>query len=194
MYIMLFSLHRTVFALIMPKNNDCTFTMLPLVLTVFLTCMVLTAMITDITRFIIPNLLVVMILLTYPSLLFIAPVMPDWQISLLIALGTFFIGFGMFALKLMGGGDVKLLAVLALYLGKESFFDFLFWTAIFGGILSVVLVTVRPIVTYLVTKAGKPPNFVPRILIVGEPAPYGVAIGMSFLILLWSGRVTGISF
>lgn len=167
--------------------------MLPLVLTVFLTCMVLTAMITDITRFLIPNLLVVMILLTYPSLLLISPVMPDWRISLLIALATFCVGFSMFALRIMGGGDVKLIAVLALFLGQESFMAFLVWTALFGGAMSLILILIRPVIAYAVTKSGRPPNSIPRILVVGEGVPYGVAIGTAFLILLWSGRVTGIA-
>ena len=70
--------------------------MLLLIISVFLTCMVITAMITDITSFIIPNLLVVIILLTYPTMVLLVPVTPDWKMSLLIGLATFAVGFLLF--------------------------------------------------------------------------------------------------
>lgn len=163
-----------------------------LILSVFITCMVITAMITDITRFIIPNLLVVIILLTYPTLLFLAPVMPDWQIALLIGLATFFVGFVLFALKIMGGGDVKLLAVMAIFVSKSAFIQFLMLIAISGGALSVLLLVSRPMAAYSFSKLGKNAASIPRILTTDEPVPYGVAIGLSFLILLWSGQIPGI--
>lgn len=164
-----------------------------LALSVFLTCMVITAMMTDISRFIIPNLLVVIILLTYPTLLFIAPVMPDWKIATLIGLATFFAGFILFALKVMGGGDVKLLAVMAIFVGKASFVPFLTLIAIFGGVLSVLLLLLRPFTAYVFSKFEKPAASIPQILTTDAPVPYGVAIGLSFLTLLWGGQIPGIA-
>lgn len=164
-----------------------------LIISVFLTCMVITAMITDITSFIIPNMLVVIILLTYPTVVFLAPVMPDWKMSLLIGGATFAIGFILFAFKAMGGGDVKLLAVIAMFVGKAVFFQFLMLMAVLGGALSIVLLLSRPIAAYIFARLGKPSTSIPRILTVGEPVPYGVAIGSAFLIMLWNGQISGIT-
>lgn len=164
-----------------------------LILSVFITCMVITAMLTDLTSFIIPNLLVVIILLTYPILLFIAPVMPDWKTSLMIGGGVFLVGFALFATGAMGGGDVKLLAVIALIVGKPAFPEFVMDVAILGGVLSVVLIATRKAIAYYFLRTGKSTEHLARILKVGEPAPYGVAIGMSFLWLLWHGQVSGVT-
>lgn len=164
-----------------------------LILSVFVTCMVVTAMITDMTSFIIPNLLVVIILLTYPIALFFSPVMPDWKMALLIGFGTFIIGFFLFSLKAVGGGDVKLFAVLSLFVGKPFFPEFLMQVAVLGGLLSVVLILARKMITYCTLRFGKPAGEIPRLLKTGEPAPYGIAIGLSFLVLLWGGHVSGVT-
>lgn len=164
-----------------------------LALSVFITCMVMTAMITDMTSFIIPNLLVVVLLLTYPIVLFFAPVMPDWKLSLLIGFGTFVAGYFLFSIKAIGGGDVKLFAVLSLFVGEPSFPEFLMEVALLGGLLSVVLILARKMIAYSVSRFGIPAGEIPRLLKTGEPAPYGIAIGMAFLMLLWGGHVSGVT-
>ena len=166
-------------------------------MSVFITCMVITAIITDITTYIIPNLLVIIILLCYPIIVLMAHVtahpMPDWQMGLLFGAGTFLVGFVLFAIKAMGGGDVKLLAVIALYAGKSAFLPFIVTTAILGGVLSIFLLITRPIALYVYGRLGKTPADIPRILSSGAPVPYGVAIGFSFIFLIWTGEIAGIA-
>jgi prepilin peptidase CpaA len=119
--------------------------------------------------------------------------MPDWKSSLMIGGGAFAVGFALFALNLMGGGDVKLLAVISLFVGKEAFVDFITLVALLGGALSILLVVTRKAIAHSVVRLGKSTESLPRILTVGAPAPYGVAIGLAFLILLWEGHISNIS-
>ena len=55
------------------------------------------------------------------------------------------VGIGMFSLRLLGGGDAKLLACVALWFGFEFLLEYLTLAAICGGILSVALLAFRGI-------------------------------------------------
>lgn len=160
---------------------------------IFVTWMIIAAMISDVTRFIIPNRLVLVLLISYPIIVLLSPVTPDWKSSLMIGGGAFAVGFALFALNLMGGGDVKLLAVIALFVGKDAFVDFITLVALLGGALSILLVVARKMIAHSFIRLGKSTQSLPRILTVGAPAPYGVAIGLAFLILLWEGHISNIS-
>jgi len=46
---------------------------------------------------------------------------------------------GLFALRMMGGGDVKLLTVLALWIAPALFLKLLIIMALLGGVLTLVL-------------------------------------------------------
>lgn len=163
-----------------------------LAIAVLLTCLMITVMITDITRFIIPNLLVLSILLLYPAVLYFAPTMPDWQSALLIGLASFAVGFVIFIFNLMGGGDIKLFTVAAIFVGKDNFFEFLMLVSLMGGCLALLLVAIRPIVPFIASKCGKIDK-IPKVLTVGQPAPYGVAIALGFIMLLWAGKIAGVN-
>jgi prepilin peptidase CpaA len=144
----------------------------------------------DATRFIIPNWLVGGLLLLYPLAVFLAPnsgqpnFMPiDWQMALLAMLCAFAVGYVVFALNLMGGGDVKLIIVLSLWVGWEKLVMFGFYFAFLGGIMSIALLLIRPIIPHLTSK--KPP----RVLRNKEPVPYGLAIAGAFLLMLMNGQI-----
>ncbi|MEI6730638.1 MAG: hypothetical protein WCL30_05200, partial [Pseudomonadota bacterium] len=110
----------------------------------------------------------------------------------LVALASFAGGFVIFALKFMGGGDVKLFTALTLYVGKLGFIDFLVGVGIYGGILTLLLLAIRPAASYLVSK-NRDTITIPRVLKIGEPVPYGIAIGIAFLHTLWAGGIPGIT-
>lgn len=65
---------------------------------------------------------------------------PDVAIQLGVALVAFLLLAGLFALKMMGGGDVKLLTVLALWVSPLHFMQLLLIMAIAGGVLTVLMV------------------------------------------------------
>lgn len=66
---------------------------------------------------------------------------PDvaWQLG--IAMVTFAACAGLFALRAMGGGDVKLLSALALWIAPSWFLKLVIMMALLGGVLTVVMAT-----------------------------------------------------
>ncbi|MFL0357372.1 prepilin peptidase [Erythrobacter sp. GH1-10] len=64
---------------------------------------------------------------------------PDIAIQLGVALAAFAVLAGMFALGLMGGGDVKLLTALALWIEPNAFLQLLVIMALAGGVLTIVM-------------------------------------------------------
>jgi len=95
---------------------------------------------TDIRRRQIDNGLTAGIALTAP-LFWIAQGLPlaavGWQLA--VALAAFVVLAALFAIRAMGGGDVKLLTALALWIKPEWFLHLLMVMALAGGLLTVVM-------------------------------------------------------
>ena len=64
---------------------------------------------------------------------------PGVALQLGIAAAAFAVFAGLFALKMMGGGDVKLLTALALWIEPTLFLKLLIVMALAGGVLTIVL-------------------------------------------------------
>lgn len=64
---------------------------------------------------------------------------PGVAIHLGVALATFAITAGLFALKMMGGGDVKLLTALALWIEPSWFLQLVVIMAVAGGVLTIIM-------------------------------------------------------
>ncbi len=64
---------------------------------------------------------------------------PGVAMQLGVALAAFAILAGMFALRMMGGGDVKLLTVLALWIEPGWFLKLIIVMALVGGVLTIVM-------------------------------------------------------
>ena len=102
------------------------------------------------------------------------------------------IGFAMFSQGWLGGGDAKLIASTALWIGLDHLFAFLLWTTILGGVLSVVV---------LVYRRTLPPIWLlrqPWAMRLHDPKegiPYGVAIAGAGLIVypetIWMTGIAG---
>ena len=63
---------------------------------------------------------------------------PDVALQLGVALATFAVLAVLFALKAMGGGDVKLLTALALWIAPMLFLKLVIVMALVGGVLTLV--------------------------------------------------------
>lgn len=61
----------------------------------------------DVTRYIIPNWLVGVLLVLYPAFVLMSPVPVGWPMALAAAGLMFVVGVVIFAFRLMGGGDVS---------------------------------------------------------------------------------------
>lgn len=68
---------------------------------------------------------------------------PDVAIQLGVALAAFAVFAGMFAFGMMGGGDVKLLTALALWIEPNAFLQLLLVMAVAGGLLTVGMAAVH---------------------------------------------------
>jgi prepilin peptidase CpaA len=64
---------------------------------------------------------------------------PGAALQITLAVVTFFVLAGLFALRAMGGGDVKLLTALALWMPAVLFLKLLVIMALAGGILTIAL-------------------------------------------------------
>lgn len=138
----------------------------------------------DATRFVIPNWLNGALLAVFPVMALLVPTSFDWVSPLIMFAVLFAAGFGLFALNIMGGGDVKLLAVLGLYVGWGRLgLEFVIYMSLIGGGLSVCLLLMRQIAPGIWLKLKL--KTIPKILTVGEPVPYGLAIAGSFLWMVW---------
>ncbi|MEQ8412723.1 MAG: prepilin peptidase [Erythrobacter sp.] len=68
---------------------------------------------------------------------------PGVAIQLGVALAAFALLAGLFALRVMGGGDVKLLTALALWIEPMLFLQLLVVMAVAGGLLTIVMGTLH---------------------------------------------------
>jgi len=148
----------------------------------------------DATTFTIPNWISLAIFgAFYPAALLLGMSPAEIGISTLIGVGALVAGMGMFAAGWIGGGDAKLFAASALWIGWSALFPFLAVTALAGGGLAVMLMLarsmwLRPITTGMTGWVG-------RLATPGENVPYGVAIAVgaltafpkSPLVLLFTG-------
>lgn len=101
----------------------------------------LVAAFTDIRRRQIDNWLTAAIALAAPLFWWSSglALWPDVAIQFGVALAAFAILAGLFALRMMGGGDVKLLTALALWIAPGLFLKLVIIMALLGGILTIVM-------------------------------------------------------
>jgi prepilin peptidase CpaA len=129
----------------------------------------------DMARMIIPNGVSIALAAAFP-LAALAAGLPLGQLGmhLLFAAGVLVVGFFLFAGNIIGGGDAKLLAAAAAWIGPAGFLDFAVWTALAGGALAATVLLARANSGHLVAIGA--PDFVHRLLTPKKGIPYGVAI------------------
>jgi prepilin peptidase CpaA len=140
------------------------------ILLVILALLLVVAAVIDVRTFTISNRLNLGVALMAPLYWWSAhlPLWPDIGIQVAIAAGVFALLAVAFYAGMMGGGDVKLAAALALWFSPQSTLRFLVFMSIAGGLLTLVVVGLHR----LKKKPGKP------------EVPYGVAIAVGGLIIL----------
>lgn len=148
-----------------------------------LTCLLLIACAYDLTEFRIPNAVpFALILLFFIKTAAVAGFV-GWPEHVVAFCLTFALGFLAFALGVIGGGDAKLMAALALWFGISALPSFLAITGIGGGVLALILVAVRHAVARTPIAAGPPAGW--RLLDRQAPVPYALPIALAALWLEW---------
>jgi prepilin peptidase CpaA len=102
------------------------------------------------------------------------------------------VAFVFFARGWIGGGDAKLAAATALWLGFDHLMPYLLYASVFGGLLSILLLNVRtmPLPGLL---SGKP--WAERLHHPDSGVPYGIALAAAALVVypdtIWMKAVAG---
>lgn len=136
----------------------------------------------DIASYTIPNFLQVLLLAAFLAFAFAAE-MPlavlGWH--LLVGAIALCLGFALFALGYIGGGDAKLFAAVALMFGAHDAAGFGMLASIFGGLLTLGLLAMRraPLPGFL---ASMP--WLLRLHDEREGVPYGVALAAAAFVQL----------
>ncbi|MEO3429572.1 prepilin peptidase [Pelagibius sp. CAU 1746] len=134
----------------------------------------------DLWKFVIPNWIPVSLVGLFLAAGYFLPTPVDW-LSHLGAMGAVFLGtLVLYRFHIIGGGDLKLLVAVALWTGLGGLLEFVILTAVAGGVLSLGLLGLRRLLSGLLVLQTVPDRIakapLPRILLPGEPMPYGVAI------------------
>src|SRR5262249_49710862 len=135
----------------------------------------------DFMRLKIPNWLTGALALGFLPAALIAQGPVDWLSHLEAGLAVFAGAALLFALRLLGGGDVKLLAAVALWCGLHLVVPLIFLVALVGGVFALIVLGLRqPIVqTSLVALLRR----VPMFLHAKMPIPYGIPIAIAGIAL-----------
>jgi prepilin peptidase CpaA len=90
------------------------------------------------------------------------------------------VGFTLFSFSWIGGGDAKLAAATALWFGFNHLFDYLIYSSILGGVLTLLLIQFRmlPLPQVLVGR-----DWVERLHRRGGGIPYGIALAAAALLI-----------
>jgi prepilin peptidase CpaA len=140
------------------------------ILTIVLAVLLLVAAVIDVRTFTISNRLNLAVALLAPLYWFAIslPLWPGVGIQLAMGAGVFVLLAGAFYAGMMGGGDVKLAAALALWFQPASIIKFLVLMSLAGGVLTLAILAVHR----WKRREGRP------------EIPYGVAIAFGGLAIL----------
>jgi prepilin peptidase CpaA len=142
--------------------------------------LVIVAALKDLSSFTIPNWISVALALAFAPAALVAGVsLGAVGLSFAVAFGVLVLAAGMFALGWIGGGDAKLMAASALWVGLRGLAPFALYTGLAGGALALLLVAMRSAWVRPLAEAG--PAWAKRLATPGEAAPYGVAIAIGAL-------------
>ncbi len=135
----------------------------------------------DLFTMTIPNNVSLVLLAAFPVLAYAVGVSPEtigWHLS--CGMGILAITFAMFALGWIGGGDAKLAAATALWLGWDHMLDFGFIASILGGVLTLAFLQMRriPLPISLLSRV-----WIERLHNSANGVPYGIALAAAGLIV-----------
>lgn len=152
-----------------------------LTLSLFLGLLVAAAL-GDIKTYRIPNAVSLALLALYPFYALTSP----HPVAPLQSLGVMAIvlaaGFALFQFKAMGGGDVKLITVAALFAGPQLALEFVLITTLFGGFIAILMLNgpMRVALAFALDHVGSRQL---RDALLTETIPYGVAIAAGGMFL-----------
>jgi len=98
----------------------------------------------DVATYKIPNWLSLALALVFPLAALDAGMsLGEFGMHMGVGLVVLVAGFGLFAARLIGGGDAKLLAATSLWMGEGALVQFFIYAALVGGLLALALILFR---------------------------------------------------
>ena len=134
----------------------------------------ITAALSDLKEYRIPNKISLALLALYPLHVLVSPTPVGWLMALTAASLVFAAGLTLFFCGLVGGGDVKFLAATSLWAGATLTPRLLLVMALAGGALGLMALAVQNVRRYRAT--GIVGVIVPDTTVAAPKLPYGVAI------------------
>lgn len=135
--------------------------------------------ISDICSYTIPNRYSLAIALVYPAHILLAAQPVDWLGALITFGSAMAVGFLLYSFRLIGGGDAKFFAVVALWAGPALIMEFTLYTTLFGGVVAVFLLLKhrldRAVTPEMALYTPSDPGFSKQLM------PYGTAIAAGAL-------------
>jgi prepilin peptidase CpaA len=139
----------------------------------FFVAALLIAAANDIATMTIPNWVSIALVVAFPVFaLSFGYTVGDVAWHLFVGFVVLLLGIGLFSLNLLGGGDVKVIAAIAVWTGLAGFATFVAATAFAGAGLSIAILIARRIAA----PSESRPAFLNRLLDKARGAPYAIAI------------------
>lgn len=106
--------------------------------------------------------------------------MQTMSLHLLAGFVILIAGIVLFSFNLLGGGDAKLMAAGALWMGPEHLLYFVAYLTIFGGMLAFGILMYRK---YIPAEVLPLPDWAKKLHVRNSGIPYGIAIASAAMIL-----------
>ena len=132
----------------------------------------------DVLKLRIPNIIPLGLIALFTLQLLVGPGVPAPLDHFLAMALTLLILLPVFALNMLGGGDVKLLAAVALWLGMQKLAALLILVGVVGGIFALLWLAMRWLIR---TGLGGRP--LPRSLQAHAPLPFALPIMIAAALL-----------
>lgn len=145
-----------------------------------LPCLAIAAALSDLTTMKIPNWISGLLILGFfPAAFMVGLPLMTVVAHVGVAVLALFIGMGLFALRVIGGGDAKLMAAGCLWMGVTGSTMFVLWTGVAGGAFCLLLLFARSQLRPFIFGA---PQWIDSLLEPRGDIPYGVAIAVGALL------------
>lgn len=154
--------------------------LLLLPLAVFVTALIYAA-ISDASSMIISNKICLVVMLAFAASVPLSWV--GWGVfgeHMLVGLVFFLVGFVLFAVGGLGGGDAKLMAAIGLFWTWPDAAAFVIYVTLYGGALALFLMIGRNVMPVSVSTNG----LVAKMFATEKKMPYGIALALGAMTVL----------
>ncbi len=155
--------------------------MLQLVMLIVFPSLMIFAALSDLFTMTISNRVSIALVLVFMPFAFLAGLSPtEIGLHLACGLGVLVLTFGMFAMGWVGGGDAKLAAATALWIGWGHVADYGLDSAVIGGALTLLILYAR---TMPLPSWAMRVTWIARLHDQQTGVPYGIALAIAGLLI-----------